>query len=44
LTTGQGATVRLGYAPLPEAMRTASMKALMTVTVNGAPIIDAPIK
>ncbi|MFN7471041.1 MAG: phosphate ABC transporter substrate-binding protein PstS [Roseiflexaceae bacterium] len=44
LTTGQGATVRLGYAPLPEAMRTASMKALKTVTVNGAPVIDAPIK
>ena len=44
LTTGQGATVRLGYAPLPEAMRNASMKALMTVKVNGAPVIEAPIK
>ena len=44
LTTGQGATVRLGYAPLPEGMRIAAMKALKTVTVNGAPVIDAPVK
>ena len=44
LTTGQGATVRLGYAPLPEAMRKASMKALMTMRVAGQPVIDAPVK
>lgn len=44
LTTGQGATVRLGYAPLPEAMRQASMKALKTVAINGQPVLDAPIK
>ena len=44
LTTGQGATVRLGYAPLPESMRQASMKALKTITVNGEAVLDAPIK
>jgi phosphate transport system substrate-binding protein len=44
LTTGQGATTRLGYAPLPENMRQASMKALNTIRVNGQPVIEAPIK
>ena len=44
LTTGQGATVRLGYAPLPEPMRQASMKALKTIVVNGEAVLDAPIK
>lgn len=44
LTTGQGATVRLGYAPLPEGMRQASMKALLTVKVAGTPVLDAPVK
>lgn len=44
LTTGQGATVRLGYAPLPEGMRQASMKALLTVKVDGKPVLDAPVK
>jgi hypothetical protein len=44
LTTGQGATVRLGYAPLPEAMRKASMKALMTMRVAGQPVLEAPVK
>lgn len=44
LTEGQGAANRLGYAPLPENMRKAAMKALMAVNVNGAPVINAPIK
>jgi phosphate transport system substrate-binding protein len=44
LTTGQGATVRLGYAPLPEAMRKASMAALKTMVVDGKPVLDAPVK
>ncbi len=44
LTTGQGATVRLGYAPLPEPMRKASMTALKTMVVDGKSVIDAPVK
>ena len=44
LTTGQGATVRLGYAPLPEAMRKASMTALKTMVVDGKSVLDAPVK
>jgi len=44
LTTGQGATVRMGYAPLPEPMRQASMKALKTIVVNGESVLNAPIK
>jgi phosphate transport system substrate-binding protein len=44
LTEGQGAANRLGYAPLPEAMRKAAMTALMSVRVNGQAVLDAPIK
>lgn len=44
LTAGQGATVRLGYAPLPEETRKAAMKALMAVRVNGQPVLDAPVR
>ncbi|MCX6015932.1 MAG: hypothetical protein NT020_10175 [Chloroflexales bacterium] len=44
LTDGQGAANRLGYAPLPENFRKASMKALLTVRVNGQGVLDAPIK
>lgn len=44
LTEGQGAANRLGYAPLPENMRKAAMKALLTVNVKGQAVIDAPIK
>ena len=44
LTEGQGAANRLGYAPLPENMRKAAMKALLTVNVKGTAVIDAPIK
>lgn len=44
LTDGQGAANRLGYAPLPENFRKASMKALLSVRVNGQGVLDAPIK
>ncbi|MFM7680155.1 MAG: phosphate ABC transporter substrate-binding protein PstS, partial [Roseiflexaceae bacterium] len=44
LTDGQGAANRLGYAPLPENMRQAAMRALMTVNVAGQPVLTAPIK
>ena len=44
LTEGQGASTRMGYAPLPENVRKASMKALMSITVNGKSVINAPIK
>jgi phosphate transport system substrate-binding protein len=44
LTDGQGASNRLGYAPLPENFRKASMNALMTVRVKGQPVLTAPVK
>ena len=44
LTEGQGASNRLGYAPLPENFRKASMAALMSVRVKGQPVLTAPIK
>jgi len=44
LTEGQGAANRLGYAPLPENFRRASMKALLAVRVDGQAVLDAPIK
>ena len=44
LTTGQDAANRLGYAPLPDNMRQAAIKALLAVTVNGKAVLDAPIK
>ena len=44
LTEGQGAANRLGYAPLPENFRKASMKALLAVRVDGQAVLDAPIK
>lgn len=44
LTDGQGATSRLGYAPLPEAMRKKSIEQLRKVTVNGQRVFDGPVK
>jgi len=44
LTEGQGAANRLGYAPLPENMRQAAMRALMSVRVGGQTVLTAPIK
>ena len=44
LTEGQGAANRLGYAPLPENFRKASMKALLSMRVSGQSVLDAPIK
>ena len=44
LTEGQGAANRLGYAPLPENFRKASMNALLSVRVKGQPVLTAPIK
>jgi len=44
LTDGQGAANRLGYAPLPENMRHAAMRALMSMRVSGQVVLDAPIK
>ena len=44
LTDGQGASNRLGYAPLPENFRKASMAALMSIRVKGQPVLTAPIK
>jgi len=44
LTDGQGAANRLGYAPLPENVRKASMNALMSIRVDGQAVLDAPIK
>jgi phosphate transport system substrate-binding protein len=44
LTEGQGAANRMGYAPLPENVRQAAMKALMAVNVAGQPALTAPVK
>jgi phosphate transport system substrate-binding protein len=44
LTEGQGAANRLGYAPLPEGMRKASINALKSIRVNGEAVLDAPVK
>ncbi|RLT23102.1 MAG: phosphate ABC transporter substrate-binding protein PstS [Chloroflexi bacterium] len=44
LTTGQDAANRLGYAPLPDNMRHAAIKALLAVKVNGQAVLDAPVK
>ena len=44
LTTGQDAANRLGYAPLPDNMRRAAIKALLAVKVNGQAVLDAPVK
>jgi hypothetical protein len=34
----------LGYAPLPDNMRQAAIKALRAVNVKGQTVLDAPIK
>lgn len=44
LTEGQGASNRLGYAPLPTEARYLAMKQLYKVTVKGQPIFSGPIK
>lgn len=44
LTEGQGAANRLGYAPLPDGMRKASINALLAIRVNGQSVLSAPIK
>ena len=44
LTDGQGATSRLGYAPLPEPMRKKSIEQLRKVPVNGQRVFDGPVK
>lgn len=44
LTEGMGATTRLGYAPLPDNVRTAAIRQLEKVTVKGEPVFTAPVK
>lgn len=44
LTEGQGATTKLGYAPLPENIRKRAMAQLQQVTVNGEQVFDGPIQ
>ncbi|HEX9236331.1 MAG TPA: phosphate ABC transporter substrate-binding protein PstS, partial [Actinomycetota bacterium] len=38
LTTGQGDEGALGYAPLPDTVKTNSINVLNTVTYNGTPL------
>lgn len=44
LTEGQGATVRLGYAPLPENVRHRAIEQLRKVRVGGEQVFDGPVK
>jgi phosphate transport system substrate-binding protein len=44
LTEGQGATVRLGYAPLSTEMRQRAIEQLRKVKVNGQTVFDGPVK
>ncbi|GAB4156472.1 MAG: hypothetical protein Fur005_09850 [Roseiflexaceae bacterium] len=44
LTDGQGAALRLGYAPLPEVMRKKAIEQLRKVKVEGQVIFDGPVK
>jgi phosphate transport system substrate-binding protein len=44
LTEGQGATVRLGYAPLPENVRKLAMGQLRKVKASGVLVFNGPIK
>lgn len=44
LTQGQGATARLGYAPLPAELRKLAIGQLRKVTVNGERVFDGPVQ
>ena len=44
LTEGQGASNRLGYAPLPTAARYLAMKQLYKVKVKGEQVFNGPVK
>jgi phosphate transport system substrate-binding protein len=44
LTDGQGASLRLGYAPLPEVMRKKAMEQLRKIRVNGQVVFDGSVK
>ncbi len=44
LTEGQGASVRLGYAPLPTEARYLAMKQLYKISVKGQQIFSGPVK
>lgn len=44
LTEGQGAALRLGYAPLPDNVRQLAIGQLRKVTVNGEKVFDGPVK
>jgi phosphate transport system substrate-binding protein len=44
LTEGQGASTRLGYAPLPENVRKKAIEQLRKITVNGQRVFDGPVK
>ena len=44
LTEGQGASNRLGYAPLPTQARQLSIQQLQKIRVNGQPVFTGPVK
>lgn len=44
LTEGQGASVRLGYAPLPAKARQLAIQQLLKVRVKGQPAFEGPVK
>ncbi|MFV9505372.1 MAG: phosphate ABC transporter substrate-binding protein PstS [Oscillochloridaceae bacterium umkhey_bin13] len=44
LTEGQGAAIRLGYAPLPTQWRVGAINQLRSVTVNGQRMFDEPAR
>lgn len=44
ITEGQGAALRLGYAPLPTNARTGAINQLRKITVNGEKVFNGPVK
>ncbi len=44
LTEGQGGALRLGYSPLPDAVRKKSIEQLRKIVVNGEKAFDGPVK
>jgi phosphate transport system substrate-binding protein len=44
LTDGQGAALRLGYAPLPDPVRKLAIGQLLKVKVNGEQVFNGPVK
>jgi phosphate transport system substrate-binding protein len=44
ITEGQGASLRLGYSPLPDPVRKKAIEALRKVVVNGKKAFEGPVK